>query len=154
MLAAYLPQTAAHNLIMGAELTLLQTPGAAPTTALAPAAVAPQSIAETLKRKVSLSFPRDSLDRVMDVLAQDLGIEILILGADLQLEGITKNQSLNNVDERDQPADEILRKLLAMANPDGKLVYVIGKNDAGQAALLITTRAAVQKRGDALPEGF
>jgi hypothetical protein len=90
----------------------------------------------------------------MDVLAGELGVEIVILGSDLQLEGITKNQSLNDVDERDQAADAILRKLLKLANPDGKLVYVIRPNESGHQAIFITTRQAAAKRGDELPAGF
>lgn len=154
VLNAYLPQAAAHNLVMGTELTLLESLGtaAAPVETAAPAA--PRSAAEILRKKISLSFPRDSLDRVMNVMADELGVEIVILGSDLQLEGITKNQSLNNVDERDQPADEILRRLLKMANSDGKLVYVIKPNDQGRETIFITTRAAVEKRGEKLPDGF
>jgi hypothetical protein len=149
---AYLPSSAAHNLIMGAELTLLETAGTARQTADATAPSA--ALAETLRKKISLSFPRDALDQVMDVLAGELGVEIIILGADLQLEGITRNQSLNDVDERDQPADTILRKLLKLANPDGKLVFVIRPNESGQQAIFITTRQAAAKRGDELPAGF
>ena len=42
--------------------------------------------------------------------------------------------------------------ILAKANPDGKLVYVIRKTDAGER-IEITTRAAVEKRGDTLAPG-
>jgi hypothetical protein len=41
-----------------------------------------------------------------------------------------------------------------LANPGGKLVYVIKPRDGGHEALFITTRAAAKKRGDALPPGF
>jgi hypothetical protein len=151
----YLPQSAAHNLVMGAELTLLESAGVAGSVAdRAPPPSAPASAAEALRRKITLSFPRDSLDRVMDVLAGELGVEITILGPDLQLEGITKNQSLNNVDERDQPAGDILRMLLKRANPDGKLVYVIRPGGDGREEVVITTRAAAKLRGETLPDGF
>ena len=43
--------------------------------------------------------------------------------------------------------------ILAKANPDGKLVYVVRK-DADGETILITTRAAAEKRGDQLPPGF
>lgn len=79
---------------------------------------------------------------------------IAIVGSDLQLEGITKNQSLNNVEERDQPAADVLRKLLSLANPDGKLVYQIKPDSAGRETIYITTRPAVLKRGESLPPGF
>ena len=74
-----------------------------------------------------------------------------IEGKDLQLEGITKNQSFG-LDERDKPADEILRKVMQLANPDGKLVYVLKPLEpGGKDVVFITTRAAVAKRGDKLP---
>ena len=87
----------------------------------------------------------------MQMLADEIGIEIEILGSDLQLEGITKNQSFG-LDEKQKPAAAILSTILAKANPDGKLVYVIRKTDAGER-IEITTRAAVEKRGDTLAPG-
>ena len=77
---------------------------------------------------------------------------IVIRGADLQLDGITKNQSFG-LDERDKPADAILRTILARSNPDGKLVYVVRSKD-GVESIEITTRAAAANRGDTLPPGF
>lgn len=155
VLSTYLPAAAAHNLLLGAELTLLESSGATQPagTAAAPPSK-PTSAAEALARKISLSFPREALDRAMAVLSEELGVPIVILGGDLQLEGITKNQSLNNVDERDQPASEVLRKVLKLANPDGKLVYQIKPDASGRETIAITTRAAVQKRGESLPPGF
>jgi hypothetical protein len=154
VLNAYLPQAAAHNLVMGAELTLLESSGPARTAAQAARPAAPRSVAESLKKRISLSVPRDSLDRVMDVLAKELGVDIVILGSDLEAEGITKNQSLNNLDERDLPAGDILRKVLKLANPDDKLVFVIRPNDDGGEAIFVTTRAAAKKQGESLPDGF
>ena len=58
------------------------------------------------------------------MLFEDIGIKYEILGSDMQLEGITKNQSFG-LDEHDKPAEEILQKIMRLANPDGKLVYVI-----------------------------
>src|SRR3981081_2673729 len=81
----------------------------------------------------------------------DVGIKYEILGGDLQLEGITKNQSFG-VDEKDKAAGEILRKIMTLANPDGKLVYVIkSAQPGGPQTLFITTRTAASKRGDKLP---
>jgi hypothetical protein len=55
------------------------------------------------------------------------------------------------LDERNKPAEEILRSVLKLANPDGKLVYVIKPKDGGKDAVYITTRSAAEKRGDKLP---
>ena len=48
---------------------------------------------------------------------------------------------------------EVLLEILAKANPDGKLVYIVREED-GVETILVTTRAAVQKRGDKLPPGL
>jgi hypothetical protein len=74
-----------------------------------------------------------------------------IVGPDLQLEGITKNQSFG-LDEQDKTAEQILKAVMQKANPDGKLVYVVTKQN-GEEVILITTRAAAQKRGDTLAPG-
>lgn len=169
VLRAYLPAVAAHNLVMGCELTLAQQPGAyAGATAVAAKPntepPAPQSVAERLQRKTSLSFPRDTLEVSLQTLSKDIDIEIVILGGDLQLDGITKNQSFG-IDLRDQPAKTILENILVLANPDKtvkvpsdpkqKLVYVIKpKEEGGPEVIFVTTRTQAEKRGDKLPPEF
>lgn len=152
VLRCYLPASAAHNLVLGAELTLFEHPDASPADASGQPGKASPSVGP-LDRIVSLSFPRDTLERTMELLSAEMGIPIMILGADLQLEGITKNQSFA-LDERDQPARQVLLKVLKLANPDGKLVYVPKLDAAGNKTLVITTRAAAARRGDALPPEF
>jgi hypothetical protein len=148
VLRCYLPASAAHNLALGAELTLLAERGG--TAPAPPAASAPDGANAALDRVVSLSFPRDTLERSLELLSREIDCPIVILGADLQLEGITKNQSFA-LDERNRSAREILGKILALANPDGKLVYVIKPLESGQEAIHVTTRAAAARRGDMLP---
>jgi hypothetical protein len=150
VLRCYLPPQAAHNLLLGAELALFAQPPAPAATA-GPTA-APRSAAEALAAKVSLSIPRDSLERVLELLGSEMGIAIVIRGADLQREGITKNQQLA-IDERDQPAALVLDKVLALANADGKLVYVIEPGPDGRETLFITTRAAAEKGEERRPAG-
>jgi hypothetical protein len=101
---------------------------------------------------VSLSFPRDTLERALELLAREIDTPIIILGADLQTEGITKNQSFG-LDERDKTARDVLAKVLAQANPDGKLVYVIKPGEEGDEAIYITTRAAAARRQEPLGDG-
>jgi eukaryotic-like serine/threonine-protein kinase len=153
VLRAYLPPTAAHNLMIGAHLALLETSaGGGP----APVKVAPkaETIADKLKQPFTLVAPNSPLDMTIEQLGQDLAIEMVILGTDLQQEGITKNQRLQ-LDERDKPVAEILRKILIVANPAGKLVYVIKPREDGKGeTLYITTRAAAKSRGDKLPPEF
>ena len=145
---AYLPRHAGHNIALAAELALAQAAAAEPVS-LDPAAVAPRDAVAALGRRMTLTFAKDTLEKSIQMIAEEIGVPIEIVGPDLQLEGITKNQSFA-LDERDKPAGEILRVILAKANPDGKLVYVVRKR-GGVESIEITTRAAAAKRGDVLP---
>jgi hypothetical protein len=172
-LRCYLPAIAGHNLLMAAELTLAEstttnTPTARPLQSLGtrrgerPGTAT--SVAERLQKRTSLRFPSDTLEAALDMLAQDVGVEIILSGRDLQLEGITKNQSFG-LDLRDRPAQEILVEILRLANPDKsasgpsderqKLVYVVKPREPGQPdAVFITTRSQARQRGDRLPDVF
>ncbi len=154
LLRCYLPDVAGHNLLLGAELALAETSqsssGAPVVAANGPKLDQGGGVQAALARQISLSFPRDTLEHCFEIMAEELGVPIVILGSDLQLEGITKNQSFG-LDERERPASEILAKVLKLANPDGKLVYVVKPDDAGQETIFITTRAAAAKRKDVLP---
>lgn len=154
VLRVYLPVVAAHNLVLGTQLALIENVSGAAPPDMPLADAAQKSVAEMLEQPTSLSFPRNTLEQALLLLGDGIGTEIVILGSDLQLEGITKNQSFG-LDERDQPAREILLKILQLANPDGKLVYVIRTPEDGSGeALFITTRAAAAKRGEKLPAEF
>lgn len=152
VLNAYLPQHAAHNLALAAELALAQTPGAAVAAVAAgpgAGAATPQDALGKLQKKMTLTFVKDNLERSIQMVSEEIGVPMEILGNDLQLEGITKNQSFG-LEERDKTADAILQTILAKSNPDGKLVYIVVKEN-GEEVIKITTRAAVEKRGDKLP---
>jgi hypothetical protein len=149
----YLPAAAGQNLLLGTELALAETPRVGDKEPKEKGAKS-VDVAAALAKRTSLSFPRDTLEKSLEMLSKDIGVEIIIMGSDLQLDGITKNQSFS-LDERDQPAGEILLKILKLANSDGKLVYVIKpKSAGGPPALFVTTRAAVKKRGESLPAVF
>lgn len=155
VLNAYLPRHAGHNLALASELALAQAPGGDPvavaTTATAPPATAQDAVSK-LRKPMTLVFARDTLEKSVQMIADEIGVPIEINGRDLELEGITKNQSFG-LSERDSTADAILRVILAKSNPDGKLVYVV-RQQGGAETVEITTRAAVAKRGDTLPPGF
>ena len=153
VLRCYLPGIAAHNLLSGAELTLFEQPTPPSAAETKPEAKPRVGAAAALDKRISLSFPRDTLERCLEMLAKEIDVEVEILGSDLQLEGITKNQSFG-LDERDRPAGEILRKVLELANPSGKLIYVIKPKEGQREAIFITTRNAATKRGDPLPQEF
>lgn len=171
LLRCYLPAVAGHNLLLGAELTLAESlaPARGNAAPLAtPSATSPAVIESAdvppLQQVTSLAFPRDTLEAALDQLSQNIGVEIVIRGLDLQAEGITRNQSFG-IDIANKPAEEILVTILRLANPDKsatgpsderqKLVYVVsppGAEVAGQ--IVVTTRAAAAERGEELPAVF
>ena len=153
VLNAYLPRPAGHNLVLAAELALEQAAaggGAAPvaTKGTAPATGA----AAALQKKITLVFAKDTLEKSIQMVADEIGIPMEIVGRDLQLDGITQNQSFA-LEERNKPADAVLRSILAKADSAGRLVYVVRSRDGGEA-IEITTKAAAASRGDKLPAGF
>jgi hypothetical protein len=153
VLNARLPRQAGHNIVLATELALAQPPGGATIVAAAapPAAAARDDARTKLRRIITLSFPKDTLEKSIQMLSDEIGVPMEILGGDLQLEGITKNQSFG-LDEVERPAEAVLLAILAKANPDGKLIYVIRNRD-GVESIEITTRAAAEKRGDPVPAG-
>ncbi len=166
VLRVYLPAPAGHNLLLAGELLLaeLMADGSGPSVVIASNSGSPRTIEQQLGRRTSLSFSRDTLETAVNQLADDTGIPMAILGSDLQLEGITKNQSFK-LDEQNRTAGEILVAILRLANPDKtaaspadpkqKLVYTVGKRpDTGEPTVFITTRSQAEKRGDDLPPVF
>ena len=152
VLRAYLPLAAAHNLALGTQLLLAEQPSAEPSNATRPVQPNERPTTEPaapLDRVVTLSFPRDTLEHSLELLGKEIDTEIVILGSDLQLEGITKNQSFG-LDLRNRKVGDILREILRLANPEGKLVYVL-RTSGPQETIYITTRAAAAKRGEKLP---
>lgn len=166
VLRCYLPAVAAHNLLTAAELMLACPTGAPSTAATGDPAVGPATddgIETRLARRSSLVFTKDTLEAALAMLAQDMGVPIEIRGRDLQLDGITKNQSLA-IALRDRPAREILLEILLRANPDRtaagpadsrqKLVYLLDPAGAAARRIVVTTRSAAAQRGEELPSVF
>lgn len=165
LLRVYLPPAAGHNLLMASELLLAElAAGGSSVAATATPAAKTLTIEEALAKPTSLSFARDTLETAVNLLGEDIGVDIVLMGGDLQLDGITKNQSFG-LDQQNKPAGDILVEILRLANPDKtatgpadakqKLVYVIGPHpQTGRPAILVTTRAQAAKRGDRLPAVF
>jgi hypothetical protein len=161
VLRCYLPPGAARHLATATDLALLETGGTSAAGA-APASK-PQTVWERLKQPTTLAFEKDNLINAMQLLSDDIGVPIEILGNDLKLEGITKNQSFG-IDMRDQPAAAILTTIALRANPTKvsdpqdpalKLIYVVKeKHQGGADVIWITTRAAAAQRGDRVPPQF
>lgn len=179
---AYLPGPAAHNLVLGGELLVASTPGAAagPATVGPAAPKGPATIEELLAMKSKLAFDANSLEfcmRDLAIDAQDVAkgsafgkggakeFAIRILGDDLQLDGITRNQTVRDFN-KEGTISEILTALVMKANPvttvktpdeaDQKLLWVVGPDPDNPAKqmILVTTRAAAAKKKYTLPPAF
>lgn len=141
---AYLPPRAAHNLALAAELALAQGDAVAMPQPAEPVMAA--GVAARLRNRMSLVFAKETLEKSIQMVAEEIGVPIEIRGPDLQLEGITKNQSFA-LEERDRPAEAILLTILAKADPAGRLVYVI-RREGDVESVEITTKAAAANRGE------
>lgn len=177
VLNSVLPTVAAHNLVLGGELLVSTAPGPAPvaTSGSAPAAGGPQTVAEALQLRTSYSFDQQSLEFAMRDLADDVKsilknapfeFAIKIIGDDLKLDGITRNQSIRDFKQENQTVADILTALVRKANPvttvkdpsekDQKLVWLIGPDPdkPSQQIVLITTRTAAGTKKYTLPANF
>lgn len=153
----YLPAKAAHNVAQAAELLVAELSVPVPAK---PSLQAKNqaTLAERLRQPVTATFTREPMESALRILTNTLSARFEIVGRDLQLEGITRNQMLS-LDVHDKPAEEALIELLRQANPDPlatgpadprqKLVYVLREE-----TLVITTRAAAERRGERLPAVF
>ena len=170
----WLPPMASHNLIATSELV-----AAFQQTAIdpdAPQQQVPQSLATLLqvKRDLDIANPPD-----LNVLLADLEQEvngdysglpfkwrIVLLGADLEKDGITKNQRPGPLKLEQKSFAEILTSIVVSANPDKdiagaadancKLIWVVAQDpqNEDQQAILITTRSAAEEKSYQLPAPF
>src|SRR5206468_6470699 len=164
------------NLVLGGELLVSTTPGqavasAAPTTSSS----GPKTISDALQIKTSFSFAQQSLEFAMIELENDVKsnlkgapfeFAIKIIGDDLKLDGITRNQSIRDFKQENQTVADILTALVRKANPvttvkdpsekDQKLVWLIGPDpeSPGKQIVLITTRTAANAKKYMLPPNF
>ena len=170
----WLPPMAAHNLIAASELV-----AAFQRTVVDPGEVqqeVPQTLAGLLqaKRDLDIANPPD-LNVLMADLEQEINGDysglpfewrIVLLGADLEKDGITKNQRPGPLKLEQQSLAEILTSVVVSANPDKdisgasdpncKLIWVVAPDpdNPDQQAILITTRAAAKIKSYQLPAPF
>lgn len=139
----YLPTPAAHHLALAAQVLLVD---GAERVSSPPAATSLRGLQQT----VTLRAPRTTLESALAELSQQIGASIELDGPALQREGITRNQMFA-VDVADQPASVALERLLQLANPEGKLVYVV-TGSPEEPTVTVTTRAASAAHGAATQE--
>lgn len=182
---ARLPGPAAHNLAFGAEMLLMSAPGAVAVAATttksggaAPGGLQPakMTIDDILAQyKTTIAFEAQSLELALQDIARDVNeqlkglpfeFKIKIMGEDLRLDGITRNQTVRDFSQRDKPLGEVLTAMVMKANPvttvkapsekDQKLLWVIEKDpdDPSKTVVLITTRQVSDQKKYKLPAVF
>jgi hypothetical protein len=112
----------------------------------------------------SLDFTLRDLALIASELLPEGSFEIRLEGRDLQLDGITRNQQIRNLQLIDLTVGEILTAIVMRANPvpanspddpAQKLVWVVDPAAARpQLRILITTRSAAERQRLALPDAF
>ena len=164
---------AAHNLALAVQLSI----ATAPTTTADPRDNRPRTVRDVLARwNMNVSIPQQSLEFTLRDIASDVNeanpqlpakFRVKILGPDLQLEGITRNQQIREFKVQNQTLAEVLTALVMQANPvanlqdasqpDQKLVWVVAPDPEGapeEEIILITTRSAAKKNNYQLPAPF
>jgi hypothetical protein len=172
VVSARLPDKAAHNLVLATELSQSMAPVRSASRTTIPSQIG--SIEELLAARISLSFPRQSLDQALadlesvirDQLRPSLSVTIRVDGRHLQLEGITRNQQITDFRATDVTVADVLTELVLHANPDRsvngptdvnqKLVWIAepGTPSKGNAVIRITTRAGAAESELQLPKVF
>ncbi|MCP4778174.1 MAG: hypothetical protein GY880_28500, partial [Planctomycetaceae bacterium] len=170
----WLPPMAAHNLIAATEHAISFSAGTGGTAA--PVYAGPKTLDELLatKRDLNIANPPDLNVLIADLqteIKDDLGklpfdFNIRLIGADLEKDGITKNQRPSELVIEQKSVAEILTSIMMAANPSKditgandpmcKLIWVVSDDPEkpGQKAILITTRAAAAAKSYQLPPAF
>ena len=162
-----LPIEGIHNLLLATELS-----SATPLAEVGATNVVDRSnwtIDDVLQSRTSIRFSQKSLEQAMNDIAEQVRDElkklpftfsIELVGADLEPDGITRNQQIRDFAALNVPVSDALTAIVQKANPvqgvtdatnaDQKLVWAVG--DAGR--ILITTRSAAKRKGIELPAVF
>lgn len=167
-----LPETAVHNLVFGGLMFLIS-----PEVVLAnepePTPTVPQTLSDLLGAKTSVSFDQlsleDSIKFIETTVREDyprlpFDFRIVILGSDLQKDGITQNQQVRDFKLQDSTVAEALTGIVVKAQatgkppsaPEQKLIWVVGPDpeQPGTQVVLVTTRAAAAEKAYTIPQPF
>jgi serine/threonine protein kinase len=165
------PIQAAHNLLLATELAITSQNGTVITSTAPIPKQTPISLQQLLEMPTSLVVEQQSLESVVaefaDELRQEFAVPMLrieIVGKELQLEGITRNQQIRNWRMEQQTVRRILTQLVQRANPvavddvrseQQKLIWVVDpESDPNQMTVQITTRKAARQKGWSIPAEF
>lgn len=154
MLRAYLPPPAAHNLLLGSGLYLARQEGnsaSRPDPGRVPDPT--RSLEEILAQRMTLSFPRETLETALQQFTEVSGLQVRIKGSDLAQVGITKNHMFA-LDARDAPAKSVLLEILSHADAAERLVAIAASGDGESDApgIVVTTRQAAERGQETILE--
>ena len=157
-----LPENAGHNLVLAAQIALSRTQTQPDTAAPTPTL----TISELLKTRFDHRFGQQSLESAMNDLQKrindrfpSVGLSIEVNGADLELEGITRNQQIQEFAAVDIRIDEILTEIVRRANPtkvrsarnkEQSLIWVV----QDESTIQITTKNAASDKTLKIPSNF
>ena len=141
-----LPERAGPNLALGSLLTWDQTtrsdfnrnapepaaPAASPTDAA-------QSIAERLKKRITVEFKKEALENAVAFIATEIGVSIKLDGPGMKEGGVTQNEPETFTME-DAPAAAVLARIFAKPNRELVLIVDERKKLATVTSLAFATR--------------
>ncbi len=155
----YLPSNAAHHLAMCTFLATIDNPASGyarfvpmDTGTPKPAATAGSPGEQALAKVISMTFDNYPLDKTVELLSSEIGVPIYIHPS-LAIAGITKNQAITKMAEDNKAAKDILKVVLAKANPQGLLCYVIEMKD-GVETIIIATKVGAKENKWKIPPDF
>ena len=95
-----------------------------------------------LDRTISLVVSRDTLTNRLRALGELTSVPVFLNASALQIEGITKNQTVG-MDVHNQPAHQVLQIILNRSDTQGRLRAVLRATDSGEEGIDITTKQAL-----------
>jgi hypothetical protein len=167
-----LPGVAAHNLAFGGEMLLALAPGGMVAVAPTASKPTPKTIEALLNAKFSYGFPSNDMVIAMQELEEMVSDEhrslpfefrVKIMGGDLELDGITKNQRINDFNRENESLAQILTAMVLAADSKGadpavekqRLLWVTAPdpdNPSNKIVLITTRKVATEKY--TIPEIF
>lgn len=147
-----LPDRAAPNLALGAlltwDLTIQPDYGSdqRPATPAPSGDGLPATVAERLKKKITVDFRNELFDAALGFVCEEVGVTFKMSGNDLKAAGVTQNERVEFKMD-DQPATAVLFKMLR----DRKTKLCITVDEATKQITVTTDTAAEEKKLKTFP---
>ena len=130
-----LPERAGPNLALGTLLTWNQTTlpdfgtsskSAATAVAVAPSNL-PETVADRLKKKISVEFRREPLQNAVNFIGEGTGVQFTLDGPGMKLAGVTQNEA-QSFQMENVPAAAVLHRII-VTNTKDKLVLIVDEKN-------------------------